>query len=249
VQAPTLSYAHVYLSPHLDDAVLSCGGRIWQQVQAGERVLVVTVFAAPPTPGSPLSPFAQELHTRWDYPADAVTRRQKEDLAALALLGAETVHWPYSDCIYRRTSDGSFLYDSEEALWGDVHSVDKGLVAELGARLAALPLIQDSAVYAPLGVGQHVDHKIVRCAAKGSGHAFAYYEDFPYAEQAALTKGQYRTELILLSEEALEAKIAAIACYRSQLSTFWTNSAEMAAAVRAFAERTGSGRLAERYWK
>ena len=94
-----------------------------------------------------------------------------------------------------------------------------------------------------------MDHKIVRCAAKGSGHALAHYEDFPYAEQAELTKGQYRPELILLSEEALEAKIAAIACYRSQLSTFWTNAAEMAAAVRAFAERTGSSRLAERYWK
>jgi LmbE family N-acetylglucosaminyl deacetylase len=214
-------------------------------VQAGERVLVVTVFAAHPTPGSPLSSFAQELHTRWDYLADAVTRRQKEDLAALALLRAETVHWPYSDCIYRRTSDGGFLYASEEALWGDVHPVDKGLVAELGTRLAALPLMQDSAVYAPLGVGQHVDHKIVCRAAKGSGHALAYYEDFPYAEdpcveQAALMNGRYRTELILLSEEALEAKIAAIACYRSQLSTFWTNAAEMEAAVRAFAER---------YWK
>ena len=37
---------HVYLSPHLDDAVLSCGGAIHRAGAAGEAVLVITVFAA-----------------------------------------------------------------------------------------------------------------------------------------------------------------------------------------------------------
>jgi LmbE family N-acetylglucosaminyl deacetylase len=253
VQVLTPSYTHVYLSPHLDDAVLSCGGRIWQQVRTGEHVLVVTVFAAPLAPGAPLSPFAQKLHARWGHPADAVTERQEEDLTALALLRAEATHWPYADCIYRRTSDGSFLYTSEEALWGEVHPAEKGLVAELEARLSTLPLIRDGAVYAPLAVGQHVDHRIVRRAVEGSGHRLIYYEDFPYAEDpraghAALMRGQYRAELVLLSEGALKAKIAAIACYRSQLSTFWADAVEMAAAMRAFAERIGGGRPAERYW-
>jgi len=248
------TYAHVYLSPHLDDAVLSCGGRIWQQVQAGERVLVITVFAGTPALGTPLSPFAQELHARWGHPAYATTKRQEEDLAALALLGAEAVHWPYTDCIYRQTPDGRFPYASEEALWGEVHPAEKGLVAELSARLAALPLIQNGAVYAPLGVGHHVDHQIVRRAAEVSGHTLTYYEEFPYAEdpqavQAALLKGRWQAELVLLSEEALEARIAAIACYRSQLSTFWADVVEMAAAVRAFAEQIGGGRPAERYWR
>jgi LmbE family N-acetylglucosaminyl deacetylase len=254
------TYAHVYLSPHLDDAVLSCGGRIQQQVRAGERVLVVTVFATTPLPGAPLSPFAQELHARWEHLARAATRRQEEDLAALALLGAEPMHWPYADCIYRQTPDGRFPYASEEALWGEVHPAEEGLVAELAARLAALPLRQGSAgtsvsvVYAPLGVGHHVDHQIVRRAAEDSEHTLIYYEEFPYAQdpqatQAALEEEQWQAELVPLSEEALEAKIAAIACYRSQISTFWGDLAEMAADVRAFAERTGSGRPAERYWK
>ena len=54
---------HVYLSPHLDDAVLSCGGMIHRQAQAGERVVVVTVCAGDPPPG-PLSDFARSLHER-----------------------------------------------------------------------------------------------------------------------------------------------------------------------------------------
>ena len=246
--------AHVYLSPHLDDAVLSCGGRIWRQVEAGVRVLVVTVFAGVPDRDAPLSPFARGLQVRWGHLAEAAARRQEEDRAALALLGAEPVHWPYADCIYRHIPGGRFPYASEEALWGEVHSAETGLVADLADRLAALPLAPDGGLYAPLGVGHHVDHQIVRRIAATCGHTVTYYEDFPYAEEpqavrAALAGGRWQAQVALLSEGALEAKIAAIACYRSQLSTFWASPGEMAATVRAFAEKVGNGRPAERYWK
>ncbi len=233
--------------------MLSCGGRIWQQAQAGETVLVVTVFGAP-APNAPLSPFAQQLHARWEYSANMPLKRQEEDLAALSLLEAQAVHWPYPDCIYRRTPDGRFLYASEESLWGKVHPAEAGLIAELAAQIAGLPLRQGSALYVPLGVGQHVDHQIVRRAAEDAGRALIYYEDFPYARdtqalQGALGSEQWQAEIIVLSEEALIAKIAAVARYRSQLSTFWTDEAEMAASIRTFAERTGGGQPAERYWR
>jgi LmbE family N-acetylglucosaminyl deacetylase len=254
MQAPLhVARDHIYLSPHLDDAVLSCGGRMWQQVQAGDRVLAVTLFADVPAPGVPLSPFARELHARWDRSSGTVHRRQ-EDVAALSALGVEAIHWPYADCIYRQAPDGRFLYANEEALWGEIHPEEKGLIEELAGRLAALPLAQEGTVYAPLGVGHHVDHRIVRRAAEVSKLTLIYYEEFPYAEdpravQAALARGPGRAQLIHISEEALEAKIAAIACYRSQLSTFWDSTAEMAAAVRAFAQRTGGAGPAERYWE
>lgn len=207
--------------------------------------MVATVFAGDPEPGAPLSPFAQELHALWGHSTDAASKRREEDFAALALLGAEAIHWPYADCIYRQTPDGRFFYSDGASLWGEIDSAEEDLIAELAARLAALPLKQDHAIYTPLGVGRHVDHRIVRRAAECSGRALTYYEDFPYAQdseavEAVLTKGEWQAELATLSEEALEAKIAAIACYRSQISTFWSGTAEMAAAVRAFAER---------YWK
>ena len=247
-------YPHIYLSPHLDDAVLSCGGRIWQQVQAGERVLVVTALAGTPPLGAPLSPFAQELHARWEHSNDAAAKRREEDLAALALLGADPVHWPHADCIYRQSSGGDFFYPSWESLWGEIHPVEEGLVVELTDRLATLPLSQNGTLYAPLGIGHHVDHQIVHRAAAASGHALAYYEDFPYAgdsqvAQAGPGEEHWQEELTLLSEQALEARIAAIACYRSQISSFWADAAEMATAVRAFSEQLGGGGPAERYWK
>ena len=35
----------IYLSPHLDDAVYSCGGMLWEQVQRGVQAEVWTIFA------------------------------------------------------------------------------------------------------------------------------------------------------------------------------------------------------------
>ncbi len=242
---------HLYISPHLDDAALSCGGRMWQQAQAGERVRVVTIFAGPPAPDAPLSSFAQEMHARWGL-ADPVVERWEEDTAALALLGVEAAYWPYVDCIYRRTAEGGFLYDSEEALFGEVQPVDGALVAELTGRLRALAREQGGAIYAPLAVGHHVDHQVVRHAL-GSLAGVVYYEDYPYAAkpealETALEERRWQAELVALSQEALETKIAAIACYGSQLvSLGWADAAEMAQAVRAFAWRVGWDRPAECY--
>jgi len=54
--------------------------------------------------------------------------------------------------------------------------------------------------------------------------------------------------LIELDEAALAAKIAAIECYGSQLSSFYADEAEMVARVRWYAQVIGAGRLAERLW-
>jgi len=248
------AYAYVYLSPHLDDAVLSCGGRIWQQAQAGAPVAVVTVFAGAPEPGHSLSPFADAVHERWGYPIEAVLARREEDRQALSILGAKAVHWPYLDCIYRTTASGDFAYDSEQALWGEIHSEEASLVEALRVRIRSLPLLPQGTVLVPLAVGMHVDHRIVRQAAEGSEHRWVAFEDFPYAEderasEAALAGGAWQEELAYLSAEALQAKTAAIACYRSQISTFWQSTADMEAALHAFAERKGAGEPAERYWK
>jgi len=96
---------------------------------------------------------------------------------------------------------------------------------------------------------------MVRRVAERTDCAVTYYEDFPYAgaapEQvrAVLGAGGWEARLTTLSEQALQAKITAIACYRSQISTFWSNLDELAAQVREFARKVGGRRLAERYWR
>lgn len=247
---------HIYLSPHLDDAVLSCGGMIHRQTHAGERVKVVTVCAGD-QPRGPLSDFARSLHQRWEALGDAVTARRAEDLAALKALNAEAIHLAVPDCIYRTDpASGQPLYTSREALFGEVHPAEAALAQTIAGEIAAvLRGAQPHRLYVPLGLGNHVDHQLARRAAELAGGVFAYFEDYPYAAQGSAKRamtppGRALTpEVVPLTQADLAAKVEAIAAYASQISTFWDDRAGMEAAVRTFGERTGGGRFAERLWR
>ncbi len=241
----------IYLSPHLDDAVFSCGGRIALQARAGMTVWVVTACTG--SPEGPLSDFARALHEYWGLAeTDAPAARREEDRAALALLGAVAVHWDFRDCIYRRAPDGRSLYPNWESLWGPLAEEDGEMLEELTRRIAELP--SSATLCVPLGAGRHVDHRLVRQAAERTGRPLVYYEDYPYAEEAgaveeALGEGDWEPEVVWLDEAALEAKIAAARCYRSQISSFWADEADLTAHFRAYAAEVGGGNPAERYWR
>lgn len=239
----------IVLAAHLDDGVLSCGGQIYQRTQAGEKVLVATVMAGDATGGT--SDYAQSLRDRWQLDTSAEAQRRAEDAAACALLGADYLHWPISDCIYRGGADGEMYYQSDDEIFGPVHPGEAGLVAEVMALLAGLP--DAGQILAPLTVGNHVDHIFVRQAAEEVfGKRLRYYEDYPYAQKAGSVEkvlertGQgWQATVYPLSEAALAAKIEAILAYRSQFSTFWTDRADLEQQVRGYAEKVGG----ERVWR
>jgi LmbE family N-acetylglucosaminyl deacetylase len=223
----------LYLSPHFDDGVLSCGAQIWDRVQGGQSVAVITITAAPPPPVGQLSPFAQELHARWSQLGDF--DRAAEDTAALALLNATPIHLRFHDCIYRRSPVGEFLYASESAIFGPVSRQEDSLIEELVHSFDAIDLAPEAEVFIPYAIGHHVDHQLVRLAgerwAQKNARPFRYYADYPYAE--TIPGGQP----VPVSPAAQEAKITALLAYRSQLSTFWASEAELKAKVGAWLER------------
>jgi LmbE family N-acetylglucosaminyl deacetylase len=254
---------HIYLSPHLDDAVLACGAAIHHQVQAGADVLAVTVFTAD-FEGTDLSAFAHRLHTEWGGTSRPYALRQAEDCAALTFLGANGSNLDYLDAVYRLAPDGEWLYPSVEAVFGEVHPADpvnlgeaRGLAEEL-ARV--LPPPGGARIYAPLAVGHHVDHQITRTAAQlllEAGHQVVFYEDYPYAEkpgalEAALSltgPAEWRMETIGLSPEDVAAKVTALSYHRSQLAVLFDGAEAMPNRVWSFAAtRSPQNGLAERIW-
>jgi LmbE family N-acetylglucosaminyl deacetylase len=257
----------IYLSPHLDDAVYSCGGMINRQVQSDGRVVVVTLCAGDP-PAGPVSDFALSLHERWHAevalraaPAEIVRARRSEDLAALAALGAQAVHLDAPDCIYRLNSANAWpMYTSEAAIIGPLNPAELTLIRRLATKLTnLLHGFGRHHLYVPLGIGQHVDHQLTRRAAEVVGGVYAYYEDFPYAAresdhspspEAAGPHGRTLTpELIHLSEVDVTARVQAMALYKSQLTSFWTSPVALDEAVRKFTNQVGGQAPAERIWR
>jgi len=252
-------YDHLYLSPHFDDAVLSCGGQIARHTAAGQSVLVVTITGGDPPAAAPSDTVAM-LHQRWAASLAAagqagagaamVAQRRAEDRAALALLGAEPLHLSFLDCIYRCGPDAQALYPGPQDMFSPLNPADEATIAALAAAFAALPPAHR--VYLPLGVGDHVDHLATRRAAERVFAAPRYYEDYPYTARpgalaAALppaTRAAWAATTIWLDEAALAAKTAAVRAYASQLSSFFANADDLAAQLRADGRRALADALA-----
>lgn len=240
------------ISPHLDDAALSCGGQIYMLTESGRQVLIITLMAGD-AQESQISEYAQGLHLRWELDQDAAERRRREDEQAAKILGAETFHLPFPDCIYRGDPEsGKHFYRSDEAIFSNVHALETGLIQEISSYMAALP--GADRCLAPFGIGNHVDHQIARRAAEMAfGDKLFYYEEYPYAAEPtpknalqAKDVADWEEFIIPLTEEALKVKIEAIAAYQSQLSTFFTDRFDLEQQVTAFVKMTGGERLFRR---
>ena len=151
-----MSADSIILSPHFDDAVLSC----WHLLTGTGEVLVVNVFAGEPPAG---------VLGWWDRfagaseSAAAVRARIEEDRRALALAGRAHVNLPFLDSQYR---------EADQAPAEIVEALRGVLVA--GAR-----------IYAPASLGDgHCDHTAVRAAAlalRAEGADVTLYADLPHA--------------------------------------------------------------------
>ena len=242
-------YDAIYLSPHFDDAVLSCGGQMFLRARAGQAVLVVTVMGAPP-PADPASAFARELHRMWDAAGHPAALRRQEDAAACALLGVDLTACDFTDAIYRQAAGVAALYPSRESITGPLHPADGALLYALAERLRSLP--PADFIAAPLGVGGHVDHRLVCAAAEQAfGGTMAFYEDFPYAKRWRALAGFFRPrrrwcqETIALTPEAIAARCDAIERYASQRGSLFRDRADIDRMVGRYVRRRGG----ERIWR
>lgn len=231
----------VYLSPHLDDAVLSCAGRIAQESRTGLAVWIVTIFAGDPP----------ETAALIGVDGETMPNRRREDQHACALVGAACRHWPFPEAAYRRDpATGRPAYPELADLFGALHPADEAWIDQVAARINQLP--PAARVLVPLGVGGHVDHAITRQAAeRARGGELTYYEDFPYAQKwGALSKvlrprRRWRSTATRVSTADLDLKCRAIAAHASQAWILFKDARDLRRKVVRYAFR----RRGERYWR
>ena len=148
--------ATVILSPHLDDAVLSC----WHVLTGPGHVTVINVFAG--VPASLDRPAWWDRYTGATDSGERVRERIEEDLTALALAGRTAINLDLLDEQYRAADQP---------------------VAPLAVQLE--PLLGPGArIYAPAAFAEHTDHALVRRAALQlgtAGFAVSLYADLPHA--------------------------------------------------------------------
>ena len=230
----------IYISPHLDDAVLSVGGLIYEQSRAGHIVEIWTLMCGFPPVGE-LSLLAQVMHYQWGTSSaeETIRLRRAEDLQAAGTLGAHGLQFDFLDCIYRRGKNGDWLYS-------DVFLPPHGEEADYPAQIAdaiSPHLRQDDALVCPLGIGFHVDHLLVRKAVEALGRPLLYYADIPYlfkqpAQFAGLTAGM-KDQVYPVSEAGLASWLEAVEAYRPQLGSLFESPAKQRETIRSYWEESG----------
>jgi LmbE family N-acetylglucosaminyl deacetylase len=197
------------VSPHLDDAVLSCG----LSLAAHSNAIVSTVFTAAPE---------RNMTTDWDRDSgfagafEAMRARKAEDERALKLLGASPLHLPFCDAQYQSSP-------SEQA----VATALKEILCET----------KPAALLVPLGLF-HSDHTLVADACLASVESFDApavfaYEDVPYGKipcvlqarlsdllERGITASPVEFTGLEIDGRHRELKQAALAEYESQLRAF-----------------------------
>lgn len=187
----------VVLSPHLDDAALSCGGLILHAAKHTE-VTVATLFTE--AGGAPYTFSARRyLHQVGADSAQALyQQRRAEDRAALEPKSIRCVHAGLTEALYRRRPT-----TMARRLWvhvlpelahiypiyrlhltsGRIAPADAGTLRDADDFIQRLVGSDRHLLVAPLGIGGHVDHVLARNAAERSGTRVVYYSDFPYNQQ------------------------------------------------------------------
>jgi len=224
----------ILISPHLDDAALSCGGGLTRLTRAGVPTTIVTVFTADQQPGLPLTPLARRSHASWGIGDQPFAARRAEDLAAIRILGAKAEYLGLMDAIYRRSPSGVALYSNPLAAPAsdDIEQFVPQLVDALRRTIG--PALPESRIFCPAGTGNHVDHILVREAVAQlvDPEMMVLYEEYPYSARpnssttATGGPGGWPTSTLTLTAEELETRIAAIGCYASQLRGLFPSEPE-----------------------
>ncbi|WML35844.1 PIG-L family deacetylase [Clostridium sp. OS1-26] len=253
---------YLFLSPHLDDVILSCGMYIHKLIQNNSKVIIATVFSGSIEPQY-LSPLAKWFHSTCKLGNNAMMVRRLEDKNASKFVKADSIHLNLHECLYRRNANGSPRYLRESNIYNANLNKEKDTINKVNLVLKdKFKLNNFERIYIPLGIGRHIDHLILRKAVETlctqvdkNIKKINYYEDIPYAcsnrdvnWKTELTKGlNYYSYNI--NEEEFNIYIKAISLYKSQIHMLWSNNIEMRKQLKNYFMDSKSKMLKSRVWE
>lgn len=144
------------VSPHLDDALLSCGILMQRAKAKAQEVLVLNIFTA----------------------GTNAANRRVEEQNAVGKMGAQPFFLDELDAPDRDPQ----YWSNAKLFFGDLDDIPEAYIAKVEARLIAFfDAHRIDVAYFPLGAGGHIDHRIAFKIGMRMKHVpVRFYEDRPY---------------------------------------------------------------------
>jgi LmbE family N-acetylglucosaminyl deacetylase len=178
----------IIISPHPDDAILSCG-ELLQQLFGKVSCTIITVFTK--ANGGPHT-LSTKQFLKASGERDALSlykERRKEDEKAQKFLGTKIINLGLEDALFRRkkqkTMWGKFIPELDHIyptyrwhILNGIAPIDPA-IADLKKKLK--PFINKKAIIIiPYGIGDHVDHLLTSKVSRELFNNAIFYSDFPY---------------------------------------------------------------------
>lgn len=188
----------VFVSPHFDDAVFSAGGVIQELVKNGVSVTVINIFTACGTTSNSLSAKVYLKQCGYDNARVLYKDREIEDASTFKTLKIKHINLGFTDALWRTKPMNLFMKYASQIIpelgliyptyrWhistGKVSNYDIDTVNSIVGKINSIKEFSESKyVFAPIGIGNHVDHLVTNKVIKKykSNKKILLWGDYPY---------------------------------------------------------------------
>jgi len=210
---------YYFISPHLDDAVLSAGGLITYLKDKG-KVKIITIFTKTSAKISkPIKEFVRSCNH--SNSKDLFREREKEDKKLCHYLKIGYLHLGFSDALWRDGYDSmKDIFEAKINSTKKEEDLEKSIIKKLKK---IIKNTKNTTIFAPLSIGNHIDHRIVNKICRENYTNVIYWEDYPYNLKSSLSEELVKKNSLLYFEfnKNLDTKDNLIKFYKSQIPTLF----------------------------
>lgn len=226
-----------FISPHLDDAALSCGGLI-TDLASKTDISIVTIFTKAHNGPYTLSAKQALKFSRHTSAELLYEERRNEDLQAFNTLPVTIVHAGETEALYRRKKHNSYLSQRLGSFLpeltheyptyrfhisqGYMGASEGALIKRIGNLIASFPA--HAVVFAPLGIGNHSDHRLIHNAVTSVTKPVLWIDQPYFIREQQQNPNTKLPEGFHEYKYEKKAKIDLVKKYKSQISLLFPSA-------------------------
>ncbi len=211
---------HIFLSPHMDDAVLSAGNYMLQLLKNRKEIMTIAVFTS--FGSRPISLNAQIYLIKSGFFSlhSFAKKRKEEDINAMRFLHTPYTHLDYIDGAFRKTTKGTHIYPTFRKLFSGIITHEDEKHMQTWRRKIMSFCKKTDIIYAPLGIGNHADHIIVNRIAQTLPNKIYFWLDQPYAHDKNIYQHKGYQEVFRIPHQIKKESLQNE--YRSQIKLIYS---------------------------
>lgn len=205
-----------FISPHLDDAILSAGALIYE-LKDTSKVAIISVF----TKASNKNNKASLEFTRSCQYRDArelFSSRRRDDKILCQFLKIGCYHLGFVDALWRENFNSlKQVFRKRLNNNKNEQNLEKAIIKKLKKIIKNK---EKSLIFSPLALGNHIDHIIVKRICEKNFADVIFWEDYPYNLKKQVSKDFIKKNKFSFFEfkKNLFIKEKLISFYKSQIS-------------------------------